>query len=102
MSYTKAVKARTRKQAAAILEELVCNCMKSGKSREECLEIQKQNIGYFSGYYDLKTQKRVEKLYETVHPIFGSTENLESRKPENALRKGIEMGEQARRKKENL
>jgi hypothetical protein len=36
-------------------------------------EVCKINLGYYSGYYDMETQKRVEKLFITSHPIFGPT-----------------------------
>ena len=34
-------------------------------------EICKTNLGYYSGYYGLETQKRVQQLFLAVHPIFG-------------------------------
>lgn len=36
-------------------------------------QIAKVNIGYFSGYYDGATAERVNKLFRTTHPIFGSS-----------------------------
>lgn len=36
------------------------------------IQIAKINIGYFAGYYDDETNKRVQELFDTVHPIFGS------------------------------
>ena len=35
-------------------------------------QIANVNLGYFAGYYDDETRKRVEKLFHTVHPIFGA------------------------------
>ena len=29
------------------------------------------NIGYFSGYYDLNTMAKIQKIFKTEHPIFG-------------------------------
>ena len=34
-------------------------------------EIAKKNLGYFAGYYDYKTQSRVNELFCTSHPVFG-------------------------------
>lgn len=31
----------------------------------------KLNLGYFAGYYGRDTQKRVNELFKTTHPIFG-------------------------------
>lgn len=35
-------------------------------------QIALQNIGYWTGYYDRETANRVMKLFNTVHPIFGT------------------------------
>ena len=37
------------------------------------LEIAKMNIGYYAGYYDNETSKRVNKLFCCSHPIFGNS-----------------------------
>lgn len=36
------------------------------------LDIAKINIGYYAGYYDNETSKRVNKLFSCSHPIFGN------------------------------
>jgi len=38
---------------------------------KEAQDIARQNLGYFSGYYGIEIQRRVEKLFRTEHPIFG-------------------------------
>lgn len=35
-------------------------------------QIAKVNLGYFAGYYDHETRERVERLFRTRHPVFGS------------------------------
>jgi hypothetical protein len=35
------------------------------------IQIAKINVGYFAGYYDSETNKRIHELFETEHPIFG-------------------------------
>lgn len=35
-------------------------------------DIARINLGYYAGYYGHDVQKRVEKLFLTAHPIFGS------------------------------
>ena len=42
-----------------------------GISRERATEIAKINLGYFAGYYNAETMERVNRLFETQHPIFG-------------------------------
>jgi hypothetical protein len=39
---------------------------------ENAVKICKSNLGYYAGYYDSETRKRVEKLFSCVHPFFGS------------------------------
>lgn len=29
------------------------------------------NLGYYAGYYDAEVQRRVNKLFETTHPVLG-------------------------------
>ncbi len=36
-------------------------------------EIAKSNLGYMAGYYDSKTARKIWKLFECAHPIFGTT-----------------------------
>jgi hypothetical protein len=48
------------------------------------MQIAKINIGYFAGYYDSETSRRVQELFETEHPIFGKTEPT----PEEAFMAG--------------
>jgi len=35
-------------------------------------DIAKINLGYYAGYYDNDTRRRVEKLFFCEHPVFGS------------------------------
>ena len=44
----------------------------SGKHTAE--EVCKINLGYFAGYYDDETRKRVERLFSCSHPVFGRIE----------------------------
>lgn len=40
--------------------------------RYDLENLAKYNIGYYSGYFDIETRKRVEELFECKHPILGS------------------------------
>ena len=103
MTHDEAVQVTTQEDADAAFAELVDECIRVRKERGEphsrdlCEAMQRQNLGYYSGYFGLEVQKRVESLYKTVHPIFGSTNDPESRKPENAIRLGYEWGAKARK-----
>ena len=43
--------------------------------RKKAIDIVKQNLGYYAGYYGDATRKRVEQLFLCEHPIFGSIDN---------------------------
>lgn len=53
----------------------------------------RQNIGYISGYFDRETAKKILKVFETAHPIFGTSEPT----PEEAFELGRKLGEQAKK-----
>lgn len=40
----------------------------------------RSNLGYWAGYFDSETQKRVEELFHAVHPAFGEYVNEENRR----------------------
>ena len=72
--YGPAMKIRTSKAAQAYLKRLVDRSVRySGRSPEEALSIELQNLGYYAGYYDAATMKRVYRLFGAAHPIFGTS-----------------------------
>ena len=73
--YKPAMEIKNVKEARQYFERLVEHCMSFGKTREEAESIEKQNLGYFAGYYDSDTRLRVEQLFNCAHPIFGKAEN---------------------------
>lgn len=40
-------------------------------SDDEALAMQRSNLGYLSGYCDVDTQRRFERVFGAVHPVFG-------------------------------
>ena len=42
-------------------------------NEEECMHICKSNIGYYAGYGSVDDMKKVFKLFDTAHPVFGTT-----------------------------
>ena len=56
-------------------------------------DITRQNLGYYSGYYGVETQRRVEKLFRTSHPIFGPVEGGRNLTANQALRLGGDWAE---------
>ena len=75
--YDPAMKIMDRVEADRYFEECVQHTMSFGKCREEAESIERQNLGYYAGYYDHQTRLRVEKFFQCSHPIFGSAmENI--------------------------
>lgn len=68
--YGKAMNITSKEEADAYFIECVQHTMSFGKSKEEAENIERQNIGYYSGYYGSDTVDRVKKLFNTVHPVF--------------------------------
>lgn len=60
-------------------------------------QVAKINLGYFAGYYDAETRKRVERLFTTEHPVFGKAE-LGTPTPEQMLSAGIKLGKASKLK----
>lgn len=46
----------------------------SALSYAEAEQIERSNLGYFAGYFDLDTMQRVERLFGGIHPVFGSVQ----------------------------
>ena len=69
--YGSIVEAKTQDEADQKLKALVGLIVKEGKSPRAAKKIAKANIGFYAGYYDEETARRVWKLYRTRHPVFG-------------------------------
>ena len=69
------------------------------RTREEAERIERENLGYFAGYYSNETRERVERLFKTAYPFFGAIAENGAPTPEQALLAGIELGTQLRRSK---
>ena len=62
------------------------------------LDIAKENLGYYAGYYDNETRKRVEKLFMCSHPVFGSIAKNGEPTPEQAFEMGKKLGKKSKKK----
>lgn len=63
-------------EAQAYFEKCVRHCMQFfEKTREEAEQIERFNLGYYSGYYSKEVAARVEALFRARHPIFGKVKN---------------------------
>jgi hypothetical protein len=87
-------------KAKEYFEALVQREMKYfGKTREEAEANTHSNLGYYAGYYSDEVQRRVYRLYGSIHPIFG-TPVADPPTPEEAFKLGMEMGHDSAYKKE--
>jgi len=89
--YRPAMEMTDPKEAKKYFELCVEHTMRFGKSREEAESIERQNLGYFAGYYDHDTRLRVERLFNCVHPILGAAiEHIPT--SEEAFKAGLKLG----------
>lgn len=94
--YGPAMRARTQQVADECFAALVAHSMSFGNTREEAERIERSNIGYWAGYYDNETRRRVERLFRCSHPVFGPCEPL----PEEAYLLGLDAGRQTLEEKQ--
>ena len=91
--YLHAMTVPDQEGADTLLEQLVrTHQMETGCPREEALEVQRSNLGYYAGYYDAETRARVERLFRCAHPFFGAIAEKGQPTAEEAFRLGLELG----------
>lgn len=88
--YGPAMEITTQADADAYFTVIVDHTMHFGKSRDEAVAVVRENIGYYTGYYDRETADRVMRLFNASHPIFGRSYPT----TEEAFRTGVEYGEE--------
>ncbi len=87
--YGPAMEMTDQATADAYFEACVKHCMRHGRSRAEAESIERQNLGYYAGYYSHETRERVERLFKCSHPIFGSIAANGSPTAKEALAAGM-------------
>jgi|ERR1044072_2439802 hypothetical protein len=63
------------------------------KDNKTAVDICKENLGYYAGYYGDETRERVERLFNCEHPIFGSIAKDGPLTPQQAFDLGQKFGE---------
>jgi hypothetical protein len=86
--YDPAMTVQTPEEAKACFDRLVEHTMRYGRPREEAERVERQNIGYWTGYQDAKTRERVLRLFKATHPVFGH----ETFSPDDAFDAGMKIG----------
>jgi len=98
--YRPAMKITEEAAADEYFEACVNHCIRmSGVTRLQAEVIEKTNLAYFAGYFDEETRRRVERLFNCVHPFFGSIKEQGAPEPDVAFNMGIAIGE-AQQKRE--
>lgn len=72
--YSPAMEITNQKEADEYLEALIDDAARYNLSRQRAEEIERKNLAYFAGYYSDDIRRRVEKLFNCVHPVFGAIE----------------------------
>lgn len=96
--YDPAMKVTDPTEAKAYFEACVEHSMQWGNNRQEAERIEKANLGYYAGYYDNETRRRVERLFQCSHPVFGSIAETGSPTPKEAFQAGVAMATNQRGK----
>ena len=61
------------------------------KTRSQAEALERANLGYYAGYYDTETRERVERLFQCLHPVFGSIAQNGAPSTEEAFEAGRRM-----------
>ena len=86
-----AMEVKTEEEAQDYLEHYIRYMMRKwGRSRAKAEENARANIGYWTGYHDSKTARRVMTLFGAAHPIFGTSRP----EPAEALAAGKKMAKE--------
>jgi hypothetical protein len=90
--YGPAMEMTEQSDADAYWEKCVRHSMSFGTSREEAESIERQNLGYYAGYYSHEARARVERLFRCAHPVFGGIAQNGPPTTREALTAGLERG----------
>lgn len=97
--YNPAMQITTQEKADEYFYECVQHCMltalEAGQvlNMGEAAEIERQNLGYFAGYYSHETRLRVEQLFHCVHPAIGAAAEGQ-KSPAELIKIGMDMAKE--------
>ena len=89
--YKPAMEITDQAEADAYFEDLVDHMMRMGNDRATAESIERQNLGYFAGYYDEGVRAQVERLFRCAHPLFGTIAESGSVSPLAAFHAGVAL-----------
>ena len=97
--YRPAMEINSQAEADAYFERCVQHTLsfRPDTTRADAESIERQNLGYFAGYYGSETRERVERLFKCSHPIFGKIAENGVPSPEQAFEAGKQFATARRR-----
>ena len=96
---TRAMEVTDQVDANAIFLDMVKAGVESGLTQEQSENVQRQNLGYFAGYYSHETRARVERLFKCAHPIFGAIAENGAPSSKEAFDIGVKLGKKSKKGK---
>lgn len=89
--YGPAMEVTTQGEADRIFVSLVSSAMEANPNltAEAARQMERENLGYYAGYYGDEVRARVERLFACAHPVFGPIAEGKPT-PEEAFRMGVE------------
>lgn len=90
--YGPAMEMTEQSDADAYFERLVEHTMRMRPCGRVLAEsIERQNLGYYAGYYSDETRRKVEQLFHCAHPIFGKITEVGAPTAEEAMQAGMDL-----------
>ncbi len=94
--FESALKCESSEQAELWMEKEVQHYVEHHeKQPSEAMNIIKVNLGYMAGYYDDAVAKKIHRLFNAVHPIFGTSSYHRDISGEEAFEIGKAFGKVA-------
>lgn len=95
--YDQAMQVTDQTHADIILEQLFFAALQAGHTRGTALQLVKDNLGYYAGYFGAATRERVERLFHCAHPYFGPIAVFGQPTGQEAYDMGLKLGQQLQR-----
>ena len=97
--FESALACETTEEAELWMEKEVAHYVENhGETVTKAMSIIKCNIGYMAGYCDDATAKKIHRLFNAVHPIFGTATYHEDVSFEEPFGIGRKLGEAVKQK----
>ncbi len=99
-TYGPAMEIEDEEEARQYFERLVETHLadRPDHSRERAELTQRENLGYYAGYYNHETRLRVERLFGCQHPLLGPATGP-GKTAEELIEMGRKLGERLKSKK---